>query len=159
MGTQKYTCMHTKSTFLHALPFIYIHIYTLHIRAHTLHADFLFPPRLTHTIHTKCPLPLYMNNTNVFSSSPPSWKIRSVREPFDPSLWLYEHVTVKQREAQYRKSMCVCSCKCTSHKVLLFVHVYVCVDMNACVRTLVNSKKPVLMLWGGLAVDLSNCCS
>lgn len=46
----------------------------------TLHADLLPAHRLTHTIHTRCPLPMYMNNIYLFSSSPPSWKIRSVRE-------------------------------------------------------------------------------
>ncbi len=74
---------------------------------HTLHADFLFPSQLTHTIHTKCPLPLYMNNTNVFRSSPPSWKIRSVREPLTlargyTSMWQWN------RERSNIERVCVC---------------------------------------------------
>lgn len=58
----------------------YMQRYSPH-SCNALHADFLFPSQLTYPTHTKCPLPLYMNNINVFSSSPPSWKITSVRRP------------------------------------------------------------------------------
>lgn len=109
----------------------------------TLHADLLSPYQLTHTIHTKCPLPLYMNNINVFSSSPPSWKIRSVREPLTlargcTSMWQWN----SERSNIESVYVWECSCKCATHKVLLFIDVYVqaCNCVCACVSSTLRSQ-------------------
>lgn len=37
----------------------------------------------------------------------------------DPRLWLYKHVTVKQREAGYRNTVCACVYECV-HAIALY---------------------------------------
>lgn len=114
------------------------YIRTLHIWGNALHADFLFPSQLTYATHTKCPLPLYMNNTNVFSSSPPSWKTRSVSEPLTlacgcTSMWQWN------TESSSTERECVRA----------FAGIYVCAHTHSCVcaHTLMQ-KTPFFMLWG-----------
>lgn len=52
------------------------------------------------------PLPLYMNNTNVFSSSRLENKIS--QQDSDPCLWLYKPMTAKPRERLHIRRVPLC---------------------------------------------------
>lgn len=77
------------------------------------------------------PLPLYMNNTNVFSSSRLENKIS--QQDSDPCLWLYKPMTAKPREQLHEESAFVCFSgiyQCTEASVCVCVSVSVSVQMR-----------------------------
>ena len=83
--------------------------------SNVLHTDFLFPSQLTNATHTKCPLALCMNNTNVFSPSTPSWKTRSVSEPLTlacgcASMWQWNTKSSATETECVRTFLCIYGC-------------------------------------------------
>lgn len=64
------------------------------------------PPLLLRYCALPLPAPLYMNNTNVFSSSRLENKIS--QQDSDPCLWLYKPMTAKPRELLHTRKVPLC---------------------------------------------------